>query len=74
MKPFTLQIIQRVSDSWRNPISSAAIAVVLAFCNANPDLKNSNENHQLFASEYLEHLRFLYKVSDGDDVNVRIVI
>jgi hypothetical protein len=73
-KTFIFQIMQHVSDSWRNLISSAAIAVVLAFCNTNPNLQDSNKNCQLFASEYLKHLCFLYKVSDGDDVNVCIVI
>jgi hypothetical protein len=66
--------MQRVSDSWQNTIGSTAIAVVLAFCNANPNLKNSNEDRQVFASEYLEDLHFLYHKSDGDDVNVRTVI
>jgi hypothetical protein len=66
--------MQHVFDSWRNTIGSTAIAVVLAFCNVNPNLKNSNEDRQVFASEYLEDLRFLYRKSDGDDVNVRTVI
>ncbi|KAF8218848.1 hypothetical protein L208DRAFT_1419320 [Tricholoma matsutake] len=46
---------------------STAVAVVLAFCNANSDLKNSDENRQEFAAQYLEHLRFLYHKADGDD-------
>jgi hypothetical protein len=53
-------------------MGSTAIAVVLAFCNANPDLKNSNENHQELAAQYLEHLRFLYHKANGDDTKVNI--
>ena len=67
---FTLQTMQRVSDSWRSTVGSMAIAVVLAFCNANSDLKNSDENRQEFATQYLEHLRFLYHKADGDDAKV----
>jgi hypothetical protein len=62
--------MQRVSDSWRSTMGSTAIAVVLAFCNENPELKDSDENRQEFATQYLEHLRFLYQKADGDDTNV----
>ncbi|KAI0248045.1 hypothetical protein BJV78DRAFT_850438 [Lactifluus subvellereus] len=61
------QTVQRVSDSWRRTIGSTAIAIVLAFCNSNPDLKDSDEERQEFATYYLEHLRFVYENSDGDD-------
>jgi hypothetical protein len=64
--------MQRVSDSWRSTMGSTAIAVVLAFCNANLDLKNSNENRQEFAAQYLEHLCFLYHKANGDDTKVNI--
>ena len=62
--------MQRVSDSWRSTMGSTAIAIVLAFCDGNPDLKDSDENRQEFAAEYLEELRFLYQKSDGNDVKV----
>jgi hypothetical protein len=55
-------------------MGSTAIAVVLAFCNGNLDLKNSDKNRQEFAAHYLEHLRFLYQKSDGDDANESISI
>jgi len=66
-----LQTAQRTSDSWRNTTGSTGIAVVLAYCNSNPDLKDSDENRQEFATHYLEHLRFLYTKSDGDNPLVR---
>ena len=69
-----LQTLQRVSDSWRSTMGSTAIAVVIAFCNANPELKNSDKNRQEFAAEYLEHLRFLYHKADGDDVKVSTAV
>ena len=62
--------MQRVSDSWRSTMGSAAIAVVLAYCNDNPELKNSDMNRQEFAAQYLEDLCFLYQKSEGDDVKV----
>jgi hypothetical protein len=62
--------MQRVSDSWRSTMGSTAIAVVLAFCNENPELKDSDANRQEFASQYLDDLRFLYQKSDGADVKV----
>ena len=65
-----LQTAQRTSDSWRNTVGSMGIAVPLAYCNSNPDLKDSDDNHQEFAAHYLEHLRFLYKTSDGDNSKV----
>lgn len=55
-------------------MGSTAIAVVLAFCNGNPELKDSDENRQEFATDYLENLRFLYQKSDGDDITVSILL
>jgi hypothetical protein len=55
-------------------MGSTAIAVVIAFCNANPELKNSDKNRREFAAEYLEHLRFLYHKADGDDVKVSTAV
>lgn len=62
---------QRTSDSFRNTVGSMGITVPLAYCNSNPDLKDSDDNRQEFAAHYLEHLRFLYKRSDGDDPKLR---
>jgi hypothetical protein len=65
-----LQTIPCVSDSWRNTIGSTGIAVVLAYCNSNPDLKDSDENCKEFANCDLEHLRFMYQTAGGDDHKV----
>jgi len=65
-----LQTMQHVSDSWCSTMGSTVIAVVLAFCNANPNLKDSDENCQEFAAQYLKHLHFLYQKADGDDAKV----
>lgn len=62
--------MQRVCDSWRSTMGSTAIAVVLAFCNDTPELRLSDRNRQDFATEYLEHLRFLYEKAEGEDVKV----
>ena len=65
--------MQHVSDSWHSTMGSTAIMVVLTFCNENSDLKYSDMNHQEFATEYLEHLHFLYRKSDGDYINVSTI-
>jgi hypothetical protein len=67
-----LQAAQRASDSLRNPVGSTAIAIILAYCNSNLDLKDSDDNRQEFAAYYLEHLRFLYRKSDDDNPEVSI--
>ena len=51
-------------------MGSTAIAIILAFCDGNPNLKDSDENRQEFAAKYLEQLRFLYQKSDSDDAKV----
>ena len=62
--------MQHVSDSWRNTIGSAAIAIILAYCNSNPELKDSDDKWKKLADYYLENLRFLYKSSDSDNPKV----
>ncbi|KIM92297.1 hypothetical protein PILCRDRAFT_364 [Piloderma croceum F 1598] len=57
---------QCTSDSWHNTNSSMGIAVILAYCNSNPNLKDSDENCQEFTTHY-QHLHFLYVKSDGND-------
>ena len=69
-----LQTLQCISDSWCSTVGSTAIAVVLAFCNANPELKNSDKNCREFAAEYFKHLHFLYHKADGDDVKVSTAV
>ena len=66
-----LQTMQRVSNSWRSTMGSTVIAIILAFCNGNAELKNSDDNRQEFAAEYLDNLRFLYHKSEGDDTAVK---
>jgi hypothetical protein len=47
-----------------------AIAIVLAYCNSNSDLKDSDEACQEFAAFYFEHLHFLYEKSDANNPEV----
>ena len=62
--------MQCISDSWRNTVGSAAIAIILAYCNSDAELKDSDDNRKEFAEHYLENLHFLYKKPDGDDPKV----
>jgi hypothetical protein len=59
------QTVQRLADSWRNIIGSTGLAVVLAFCDSQPDLKDSDDERVNFANYYLDNLRFLYEKFEG---------
>lgn len=67
---FLKQTIQRLADSWRNVIGSNGIAVLMAFFDDQPDLRNSDEERINFAKFYLENLRFLYKDSENENKKV----
>lgn len=68
------QTVQRLSDSWRTPIGSAGIAVVMAFCDSEESLANSDENRVEFANYLLEKFRFMYEDSEDDNKEVRALI
>jgi len=57
-------------DSWHNIIGSAGIAILLAFCDMQEDLRDSDEERIEFAKYYLEDLCFLYVNTDHDDKKV----
>lgn len=59
--------MQRVSDSWRSPIGSTAIMVIIAFFNTHSESYGTDNDRQEWAAWYLEHHRFAYKKADGDD-------
>jgi len=48
-------------------MGSTGIAVLLAFMDSQDELRDSDENHVIFAKYYLENLRFLYKDADNGD-------
>ncbi|KAH9166464.1 hypothetical protein EDB89DRAFT_1910690 [Lactarius sanguifluus] len=59
--------IQRLADSWRNVIGSLGISCVQSFCDSQDLLRDSDSERQIFASFYLEDLRFLYEDTDDED-------
>ena len=63
-------MVQRLMDSWRNVIGSAGITVLLAFCDSQEDLWNSDEERVEFAKFFLKDLCFLYRDTNYDDKNV----
>ena len=73
MKAFidTFQMVQHLADSWRNVIGSSGIAVILAFCDSQEELENSDEERVKFANFWLEGLRFLYRDTNDEDKKVR---
>jgi len=64
------QTVQCLADSWRNAIRSTGIAAILAFCDSQEDLQDSDEEHVEFAKNYLKDLWFLYQDTDDDDKKV----
>jgi hypothetical protein len=67
----TFQTVQRLADSWRNAIGSTGITVVLAFCDSQEDLEDSDKERVEFANYYLKDLRFLYEDTNDDNKKVR---
>jgi len=65
------QAQQRVSDSWRSTIGSAALAIVNAFFDANEEFE-TNEARQEFATDMIENLGFLYENTDSE-VNYSLI-
>ncbi|KAF8222298.1 hypothetical protein L208DRAFT_1323430 [Tricholoma matsutake] len=59
--------VQCLADSWHNVVGSTGIAVLLAFLDAQEDLRDSDEECIEFAKYYLEDLRFLYKDTEHDN-------
>ncbi|KAG1844763.1 hypothetical protein C8R48DRAFT_678368 [Suillus tomentosus] len=59
--------VQRVADSYRSNIGSAAIAIVIAYFESQDSLRDSDDNCAEFAVFALSNLRFLYKKANGDD-------
>jgi hypothetical protein len=47
------QTVQRLADSWRTAIGSTGISVVLAFCDPQSDLVDSDEECVVFADHFL---------------------
>ncbi|KAG1735573.1 uncharacterized protein EDB91DRAFT_1250404 [Suillus paluster] len=59
--------VQRVSDSYRSFIGSAAIAIIITYLKSQDTLKDSDDNHVKFATYVLDKLRFLYKKANSDN-------
>ena len=56
-------MVQCLVDLWHNIIGSNCIAVLMAFFDTQPDLRDLDEKCIGFTKYYLEDLRFLYKDS-----------
>ena len=63
-------MVQRLADSWRSIIGSNGIAILMAFFDTQPDLRDLDEERIGFAKYYLEDLRFLYKDSSHENKKV----
>ena len=63
-----LQAAQQLTDAWCGPIGSAGLAVIIAYLLQDPSLADSDEEQKIWATSYLEHLRFLYAESDAEDL------
>jgi hypothetical protein len=58
--------VQRLSDTWRAPIGSAALMILHAYFESQQYLDNSDDARQQFSQRQLENERFVY----GDPVTV----
>ena len=63
-------MVQCIVDSWCNIIRSAGVAILLAFCDSQDDLCNSDEECMEFTKYYLKDLCFLYTDTDDNDKKV----
>ena len=57
-------------DTWCGPIGSASLVVIIAFMSQELTLNNSDEECRSWATEYLEHVWFLYAKSNFEDPKV----
>lgn len=55
-----------MSDKWRGPIGSAAIAIAIAYMEGHKSLRDSDALRIEFAEYYLKDYRFMFKYSDGE--------
>jgi hypothetical protein len=58
--------MQRLSDTWRAPIGSAALMILHAYFESQEYLDESDDARQQFSQRQLENERFVY----GDPVTV----
>ncbi|KAG2110398.1 uncharacterized protein F5147DRAFT_652007 [Suillus discolor] len=65
--PKCVHTVQRVADSYRSFIGSAAIAIIIAYLESQETLKHSDDNRVEFATYTLDKLRFLYKKANSDN-------
>jgi hypothetical protein len=65
---FVLQAHQRLSDSWRAYIASAAVAILISIfeCVDNSGMFETDDDRQQFAVEMLDDQRFLYSKYEDD--------
>lgn len=54
-------------------IGSNGIAILMAFFDTQPELRDSDEERVEFAKYYLENLRFLYKDSENENKKVHVL-
>jgi len=71
---FLKQALQRLADSWRNNIGSAAIAILIAYFESPDELRDTDESRAEFADYALDKLRFCFKKADGDDEEVSVYL
>jgi hypothetical protein len=68
-----LQTTQRISDTWRSPIGSSAIAVVNSFFNS-VDLFKAEERRREFAKNALDTFQFIYRDTTSSNRGVSYVL
>lgn len=59
-----------MSDSFRSPIGSAAISILLAYLASCPDMKDSDVERVRWCQDQLERWKFIYGDAKGDKPKV----
>lgn len=68
---YYIQVNQRISDGWRNPIGSSAIAIVMSML--EDTFPDSDKDRQVFARQLLDKKRFIFRSTKGDEHKVRLI-
>jgi hypothetical protein len=68
------QTLQRLSDSWRCSIGSAALSILIAYFESDDNIRDSDEGRNAFAQYALDKLRFCFKKAIGEDEDVSVYL
>ncbi|KZP26192.1 hypothetical protein FIBSPDRAFT_887558 [Athelia psychrophila] len=66
--PIFATVSQRLTDQFRSPTGSAAVAILLAFLASCPEKQNSNAKRVTWCQMMLDDFRFIYGQANGSKI------